>query len=130
MEWDSSFNVGIEFMDQDHTHAAEIITQINGSSGEDLIAAAHAFLDHCEKHFAREESLMDSVGFFAAHCHKSEHARVLDLLRQTIQSLQTDPNHIDGPTLHDQLSNWLYNHRNTMDLVTANFAAQRQAELA
>ncbi len=124
LAWSDSLKVNVDFIDHDH---AEFIALLNAAAQADdaaLPAAFDALLAHTVEHFAREEALMDRVGFFASDCHKGEHARVLNEARR----FRT---HLDGGNvayvrayLADHLPQWFILHRNTMDNATAAFALQ------
>lgn len=120
IEWHDGLNVGVGFMDEDHADAAARINTLATSTGAERIAALEGFIAHCRDHFAREEAMMEKTGFFALHCHRDEHTRVLAEFDVVLARLK-------GGNPQDEyfaitLPNWLMNHRNTMDFVTAQFA--------
>lgn len=120
IQWNQGLNVGVDFMDHDHTEAAAMINTLAASHGPERIAALEAFIAHCREHFAREEAMMEQTGFFALHCHRDEHGRVLaefDVVLARLKGGDEQDEYFDRT-----LPNWLINHRNTMDFVTANFA--------
>lgn len=120
IEWHDGLNVGVGFMDADHAEAAALINALATASGAGRIAALEHFIAHCRAHFAREEAMMEKTGFFAHGCHAGEHQRVLAEFDVVLARLK-------GGNEQDEyfattLPNWLMNHRNTMDFVTAQFA--------
>lgn len=120
IEWNDGLNVGVGFMDHDHTEAAAMINALAASHGTERAATLDSFIAHCREHFAREEAMMEQTGFFALHCHRDEHIRALAEFNLVLTRLK-------GGDEQDEyfartLPNWLMNHRNTMDFVTANFA--------
>lgn len=120
IEWNEGLNVGISFMDADHVEAAALINTMAASHGPQRLHALEEFVAHCRAHFAREEELMQKVGFFALGCHQGEHQRVLAELERVQERLR-------GGDAQDRyfahtLPDWLMAHRNTMDFVTAEFA--------
>lgn len=120
IQWNEGLNVGVGFMDHDHTEAADMINVLAASHGAERIAALEAFIAHCRDHFAREEAMMAETGFFALHCHRDEHTRVLaefDVVLARLKGGDEQDEYFDRT-----LPGWLMNHRNTMDFVTANFA--------
>ncbi|HLO78092.1 MAG TPA: hemerythrin domain-containing protein [Magnetospirillum sp.] len=120
IEWHEGLNVGMAFMDDDHAEAARLINTMAASAGPERIQALRHFIDHCREHFAREEAMMAKTGFFAQGCHAEEHSRVLAELDGVLARLLAG----DGQDAYfaTALPDWLMNHRNTMDLVTAQFA--------
>lgn len=120
LEWNAGLNVGIDFMDSDHEAAA---AQINALAAAPMAKRAdllHHFIAHCREHFSREEEMMRLTGFFATACHQDEHARVLAELDGVAVKLAAG----DGQDRYfaKSLPDWLLNHRNSMDFVTAEFA--------
>lgn len=122
LQWHEGLNVGIGFMDADHSEAAALINHLADSAGPERVALMRRFLDHCREHFAREEAMMAATGFFALGCHAGEHQRMLAELADVLARIE------GGAALDDyfrhQLPAWLMNHRNTMDFVTAQFARE------
>lgn len=120
IQWHDGLNVGIGFMDADHAEAAELINALAATSGQRRQETLTRFIAHCREHFAREEALMDQVGFFAQACHQGEHQRVLAELEQVLDRLGAGE--AQDAYFTQALPQWLLNHRNTMDFVTAEFA--------
>lgn len=120
LEWHKGLNVGVDFMDNDHDVAARQINALAEAALPQRLELAREFLDHCRHHFAREEQMMQATGFFAYGCHQGEHERVLAELAAVVAKLETgDPQDL---YFAKSLPEWLMNHRNTMDFVTAEFA--------
>lgn len=124
MDWDDALNVGVDFMDKDHQQAAVIIKHLKSAEGKDVGDLLAQFINHSEEHFAREEDMMQAVNFFAYQPHKAEHTRVLDELNAALGHVKSGMTDITGPVLAERLEDWLRNHRNTMDQVTAGFALE------
>ncbi|MCR6632999.1 MAG: hemerythrin [Magnetospirillum sp.] len=120
IEWHDGLNVGVAFMDEDHAEAAALINALATSSGPERAATLETFIAHCREHFAREEAMMEKTGFFAHGCHQGEHVRVLAELEGVLARLKGGDEQ-DG-YFAQALPQWLMNHRNTMDFVTAEFA--------
>ncbi len=120
IEWHDGLNVGVDFMDDDHTEAAALINALAATAGEERVAVLETFIGHCREHFAREEAMMEKTGFFALGCHRGEHTRMLAELDVVLIRLRGG----DGQDEYfaKTLPGWLMNHRNTMDFVTAQFA--------
>lgn len=122
IQWGEHLNVGVEFMDADHVEAARLINAMAEASGPALLDLARHFLAHCREHFHREEEMMKATGFFAAACHAGEHERVLGELGGVVARLEAGEEAALKDYFAAGLSQWLMNHRNTMDFVTAEFA--------
>jgi hemerythrin len=120
IEWHDGLNVGIGFMDTDHAEAAALINRLAASAGPERTATLEVFIAHCRDHFACEEAMMEKTGFFALGCHQGEHARVLDEWADVLERLKNGD--AQDSYFATVLPDWLRNHRNTMDFVTAEFA--------
>lgn len=120
IEWRDDRNVGIGFMDHDHLHAATLINQMAAAEPAARLDLLDSFIAHCRDHFAREEAMMARTRFFATHCHAGEHERVLAELDDVRKRLAGgDP---QQAYFERGLPDWLNEHRDTMDFVTAEFA--------
>lgn len=120
IEWHDGLNVGVDFMDADHTEAAAQINALASAQGAKRAELMRRFIDHCSAHFGREEALMEKTGFFAVGCHKGEHTRVLAEFDLVLTRLRGGDDQDEYFTR--TLPRWLMIHRNTMDSVTAEFA--------
>jgi hemerythrin len=110
-------------MDADHAEAARLINAMAEADAAGRAPLLAHFIEHCREHFAREEAMMAETGFFATACHAGEHERVLDELAQ-VQAKLAAGDAQDG-YFQRGLPEWLLNHRNTMDFVTAEHARGR-----
>lgn len=120
IQWHDGLNVGVGFMDDDHAEAAAQINGLAAHSGAARIELMDHFIAHCRDHFAREEAMMEQTGFFALGCHKGEHTRMLAELGLVLARLRGGDEQDEYFTR--TLPGWLMVHRNTMDIVTAQFA--------
>ena len=122
--------VNLDFMNEDHKQATEITNRlINLANQPEIDKKAindtlNSLLLHCRQHFQREEVQMQHFNFPAYDCHKGEHERVLKEIEGELQAWQesTDLNHLKY-YVQTTLTNWLINHINTMDTITARFIA-------
>jgi len=124
--------VAVNFMNDDHAEAVTLLNQLfnalETSSDDKVNTALSAFYQHNAEHFAREEEQMIRINFPPYTCHKSEHERVLQEMREIQQQWQT--NHDRGALeryLKDTVIPWFVNHINTMDTVTAMFISRHCA---
>ena len=121
--------VAIDEMNKTHEREADLVNSLfemisahqSGTPASDaLTAAVSDFRDHMERHFSREEEMMEQAGFPAFHVHKREHDRVRAELDAILAPLHTSN---DFSPLADYLQNthpdWAKNHIATMDTMTA-----------
>lgn len=123
IRWSDDLRVGLGFIDDDHHEAVILMNEMSDASGDALLALFRRFLTHSEEHFAREEAMMRETAFLALVPHKGEHERVLHEMRRVLVGLEAGDAQTDYFT--EALPQWFLGHRNSMDLVTANFARQR-----
>lgn len=120
----------VAFMNADHAHAVEQWQDMRGAldeypqNPERLLADCEAFLAHNRAHFAREEEAMRASGFPPYPVHKQEHERVLAWLEQLIPRVaaRAAKNDIEGE-IENAIPEWLLQHVQTMDAVTAGWIA-------
>ncbi|GAB6051265.1 bacteriohemerythrin [Magnetospira thiophila] len=127
LPWTEDFKVGVDFMDEDHQEAVDLINRMAETSGSERRELMAKFLDHCTAHFAREEEMMRQIGFFAYPMHQGEHERVLAELRVVLSRLDSGEEDQLSAYFTTALPNWLIDHRNTMDMITATFSLQFKA---
>jgi hemerythrin len=127
LTWSEELNVGLDFMDADHEVFVTMINSFAEAEDAALPELFDALYAHTEEHFAREEELMDRIGFFATDCHKGEHGRVLNEMRRFRGHLDKGNIAFVRAYVTDQVPQWFILHRNTMDSATAAYAAQQAA---
>jgi len=129
-------SVAIDFMNEDHAAAGELINQLHAeleqlASGADqdrsrATALLEQFCEHNRAHFAHEQREMERTGFPVYPVHKGEHDRVLAELAQVVLQWKDG---MEAQDLQRYLSGsvvpWLVNHIDTMDTVTAMFIARQ-----
>jgi len=124
--------VEIAFMNDDHDEAAlmlgDIFSAIANGENSEIEQKLTALYQHSVEHFAREEEQMLQVNFPPYQCHKGEHERVLQEMRDVLGQWQSSH---DRTILSQYLENtvvpWLINHISTMDTVTAMFINRQSA---
>jgi hemerythrin len=127
LSWSEDLNVGVEFMDKDHQAFIAMVNAFDSAADSELPALFDALYAHTQQHFAREDSLMDDIKFFASDCHKGEHGRVLNEMRRFRGHLDKGNIAFVRAYVTDQIPQWFILHRNTMDSATAAYAAHHAA---
>lgn len=123
--------VAIDFMNDDHEEAVAIVNAFQqGIENGDIQSVEFQIkqlIEHCEAHFAREESCMKQYSFPPYVIHKQEHDRVLMELNMIAQQLQQ---HQDVEKVRSyaeqEFPAWFAQHLNTMDKMTAQYIAMQQ----
>ena len=126
--------VAVDEMNETHANEVELINALyvlitKYRSGQPLAAplshAIEQFETHVDRHFTREEEMMEESGFPALFVHKSEHDHVRTDLSAVIKTWR---DHQNIEPLTDYLENihpaWAKTHIATMDAMTALYIVQ------
>ncbi len=124
--------VSLDFMNRTHEEEVVIVNKLMKLLENNASAEAHEaevstqlilWLEHTEAHFARENELMQQVGFPAYPVHAGEHESALKGMQSIVDDWQANK---DLDQLQDYVfklwPDWFLAHVSTMDTVTANFA--------
>ncbi|HYD31646.1 MAG TPA: hemerythrin domain-containing protein [Azospirillaceae bacterium] len=125
LTWSDDLNVGVDVIDEDHRVTVEQLGALLAADDATFPALFDAFVEHLAEHFGREEELMQKTGFFAYGCHSGEHTRVLGEMRGLLAAAKSGRLAMARAYVAEAVPDWFLNHRNTMDLVTANFLQQQ-----
>lgn len=120
--------VAYEMMNEVHYEEVDLLNRIETALDEAKVdhekidALLNEMLEHTHTHFANEETLMKETGFPAFMMHQGEHIRVLNEMKRIViqWEVQRDTDIIRNYFL-GTLQEWLIQHINTMDTVTAQF---------
>lgn len=112
IEWQASFNTGIEEIDVQHKQILEYLNQLEqaskGEINKTVTDVLGGIVDYTLSHFAFEEALMSDANYSCARAHKSVH----DLFIKRIDKFQAKFN--AGEDIFEELYNvlrrWLINH--------------------
>lgn len=118
--------LGYAVMDRDHVDSVALLQAACDAPAGQLQAPFAAFAKHLREHFARENALMTQHGFFALHCHKDEHARVLNVVATIEAELEEGKEARARLYVTEHFPDWFHTHLATMDRVTADFLAQAE----
>lgn len=124
--------VAVDFMNDDHAEAVTLLNQLFNAlekgNDDEVDTAFSVFYQHNAEHFAREEEQMIRINFPPYTCHKGEHERVLEEMRETQRQWQANQDRAElSSYLKDTVIPWFVNHINTMDTVTAMFISRHCA---
>ncbi|MGQ7793657.1 bacteriohemerythrin [Faunimonas sp. B44] len=119
IEWQDRYSVGIEAVDHEHREMIDLINTVHaellaGTGGHTIASFLGDVLKGISAHFALEERFMREHGYDQLAEHKSEHERLLDALRDIMDSFESDP---EGASrlLSRQLDDWFTVHFATHD---------------
>ncbi|OEJ69056.1 bacteriohemerythrin [Magnetovibrio blakemorei] len=122
--WTDALKRGIGFQDDDHEQAVVVMNALQTCSDAELPKLFDELHAHTKAHLAREDELMDRIGFFAASVHKGEHARVLTEMQAYKDKLDAGDIQTVRTYVEEIVPDWFVNHLESMDTATAMFARQ------
>lgn len=118
IEWNDQFELGVVCMDDEHREFINQLNRLNAASIGELSSLFAQLVEHTERHFAQEERWMLESGFIQVTLHRDEHERVLEILRETLQQLQSGDT-ASGRVLVKEMLAWFEQHAASMDLALA-----------
>ncbi len=134
--WDEGMSVGIESLDNDHKKIIAIIDEIsratdNGSTEEILDNIFNELELYVASHFAREEAIMDEMGYEQSAPHKKLHQQFSDKIPELKALLFRSESRDVIERINQFLHNWIIHHILVEDMAyvqTAyNHRQQRQS---
>jgi len=125
IKWSDELKRGLAFQDDDHEEAVAVMNALQACSEADLPVLFKQLFDHTKAHLAREDELMDRIGFFAAEVHKGEHVRVLAEMQAFQDKLDAGDIAAVRTYVEETVPDWFLNHLESMDTATAMFARQK-----
>jgi hemerythrin len=87
VQWSEVMSVGDARIDADHKALFDILDRLRVGAQEDWPAGLRLKLladlvALSEAHFAREEQIMNSIGYAERHSHRAEHAKLMAQVRE------------------------------------------------
>ena len=125
IKWTDELKRGIAFQDEDHEEAVAVMNALHACDEADLASLYKKLHEHTKAHLAREDALMDRIGFFATQVHKGEHARVLAEMQDFQDKLDAGEIAAVRTYVEETVPDWFLNHLDSMDTATAMFARQK-----
>ena len=125
LTWDYTFKLGLGFQDADHEESVRLMNAMQTCSDTELPALFVQHMAHLREHLARENELMERIGFFAIEVHRGEHERVLAEQDAILTKLTAGDLDAVRQYVQEDLPAWFLGHLQSMDTMTAQFAQQR-----
>ena len=126
LEWQETYSIGIEAIDQQHRKWIDIINSLHDSliKGEKVseitLEILDEMIDYCNYHFSFEEEYMERIGYPGFGVHKRIHGDFLNDLRQ-YRADEKSGNFVLNTRLMKTLMNWLTDHIMTEDKKIQSF---------
>lgn len=131
LAWSDDLDVGNPMIDSDHRHLVALVNQLadalsSGKAPEELARVLSELLTFTTAHFAREERLMQRIGYLEFAAHKSQHDGLLSDIAKLQRSF-----HRGEIALSERssafLCEWLLRHIRTSDKLLGNEAGSLAA---
>ena len=114
--------LGLAPMDDIHREFMQLLARLDDASASAALTVLDELVAHTEAHFAQEDVWMEASDFPPLHCHRGEHERVLEVLRE-VRRLAAAGDAGIVRTLVRELPQWFEHHASTMDTVLAEHIA-------
>lgn len=119
LEWQASYSVGIEAIDNDHKKLLNLINQLQTAAHYQTDPqyereAFDALVDYTKTHFRREEELMETHGYPSYVAHKGEHTAMIAKVDELMRRYNDNPQDTIEEAVQF-LKKWLLNHINGTD---------------
>lgn len=129
IEWDSSFSVNVELIDEQHNMLVKMINDLydamlSGKENEELSKLINQMSVYAAMHFAREEHYFDTLGYPDAEEHKDEHLYFENQVSQFENEFNEGKQELTNEILQF-LSNWLVKHIKGTDKKFGPFLNER-----
>ena len=120
IEWRDSYKTGIRSIDYEHENLIWVINDLLGKLSDDVptdeivqaLGEIHALI---EAHFALEEKVMRDIRFTDYLAHKEDHDRLLDDMREIMESVGPGGGVDFKKTLGEAVTAWFTVHFSTFD---------------
>lgn len=126
-EWSDSMSVGVELLDSDHKALIRLINRLHTALENDADSAqlkdifAKLAL-YVERHFEREEQVMEACGYPETSQHEEEHRRFAENMRYQRDRYFSAGESGIGEELLVSLKNWLNHHILIQDMAYKPYA--------
>jgi hemerythrin-like metal-binding protein len=120
LNWTDELALHQPLMDDTHREFVDLLGEVEAAvqrpDAAPVVSASLArFVTHTEAHFAQEDAWMATIGFAPTNCHATQHAQVLQLLREVQRRVQDDGNLSIVGQLVPALAEWFVPHAQNMD---------------
>lgn len=127
LDWSDTLVLNQPELDHTHEEFVDLLNRFGDTldRGEDALPAFKALLAHTEEHFAMEERWMAATGFEPENCHSSQHAMVLNVMREVVRYAEELGDREPMPIVRQELAQWFPGHAEMMDAALVYTMQQR-----
>lgn len=114
-------------LDQTHQEFVDLLNRYGEAldQGQDALPVFRELLAHTEEHFAMEERWMAATGFETQNCHSSQHAMVLNVMREVVRHAVELNDREPLAIVRTELAQWFPAHAEMMDAALVYTMQQR-----
>jgi len=114
LEWQESWSVGNDGLDNDHKRLIQIIQNVGEyrTRAFDLGQLVYELEDYTKYHFAREEKMMEAANIQGLDAHKEKHRAFIEWLTSVRHAftLSHESRDLMLDSVEEYLQEWLTNH--------------------
>lgn len=119
IQWQESYSVGIESLDNDHKKLISLLNQFTTAydyamSEEFEREALNDLVNYTQYHFEREEKLLEDNNYEDLEAHKAQHRKMIEQVI-AFQNLYNEKGHESLNEISAYLADWLIKHINGTD---------------
>lgn len=120
IEWRREFETGVAEVDHEHKELVELLNELHaklgaGASQEEVSAFLGEVFAKISAHFALEETVMRKHQYDEYLAHKSDHEKLLDDLRDIMDSVEAGEFVDYEAALGKAVRDWFVDHFKTKD---------------
>jgi hemerythrin-like metal-binding protein len=123
LAWSEQLAIGQAVMDDTHREFVLQLNRVGEAADSNVLAALDEFIAHTQAHFGQEEAWMDAIEFPPRGCHRGEHEKVLETVREVRKRVEAG-DYTLGRTLAEALAEWFPQHALSMDAILAMYMTQ------
>jgi len=123
LAWSDQLAIGQDVMDETHREFVDQLNRVSEAADAAMLAALDDFIAHTAAHFGQEERWMDEIAFPPRGCHRGEHEKVLETVRE-VRKRVAEGNVQLARTLAEALAEWFPQHATSMDAILGLYMTQ------
>lgn len=115
IQWSDDYLTGIPLIDSDHQTLFATVNMVHarakeGMDSDTIGRALNVLVMYVDRHFAREEALMEANGYPDLIAHMAGHRRISEKVHGFKTAFDENPDAIDIEPFLDFISDWLTGH--------------------
>ncbi|MFZ9253965.1 MAG: hemerythrin domain-containing protein [Hylemonella sp.] len=129
LSWDDDLALGDERTDHTHQEFIELLNATTAAAPDNKLAAYQCLLEHTVEHFSQEERWMSACGIASDFCHFSQHASVLEVMKEVERRAQAGELAYIGSMI-EALVEWFPMHASSMDAGLVSYLQEKGFDTA